>query len=86
MDIINFSKSDLGIAIAWLATVLSLGLSIWAIIFSKAVQTENNTLNLKIEKLNSQINHKQKIGDENISQTGEKNVYVKKNTGGLSIK
>lgn len=86
MDIINFSKSDLGIAIAWLATVLSLGLSIWAIIFSKAVQAENNTLNLKIEKLNSQINNKKKIGDENISQIGEKNVYVKKNTGGLSIK
>ncbi len=38
MDIINFAKSDLGVAIAWIATVLSLVLTIWLCLLNRLLK------------------------------------------------
>ncbi|MDY6449881.1 hypothetical protein [Acinetobacter faecalis] len=70
MDIIAFAKSDLGVAIAWMATVLSLLLTIWAMWTKQALKVEN-------------INLKHEIDNKKINQVGKKNAYVEKNKGGI---
>lgn len=70
MDIIAFAKSDLGIAIAWVATVLSLLLTVWAMWTKQALKVEN-------------INLKHEIDNKKIKQVGKNNAYVEKNKGGI---
>ncbi|QIZ61124.1 hypothetical protein FK538_03525 [Acinetobacter indicus] len=70
MDIIAFAKSDLGVAIAWMATVLSLLLTIWAMWTKQALKVEN-------------INLKHEIDNKKINQVGKNNAYVEKNKGGI---
>ena len=75
--ILDFVKSDVGVAIAWLCTV---GSTIFAIVTAK----ENRTLKVRIHK--SVNNATTDNSKDTISQTGDKNVYTKNNSGGMNIK
>lgn len=80
MDIIAFAKSDLGIAIAWIATVLSLLLTIWAMLTKQALKVANTNLVQTIQTL------KQEVDNKKINQVGKNNSYVEKNRGGIHFK
>ena len=79
MDIIALAKSDWGIAIAWVATVLSLLLTIWAMCSKKTLKNENDDLKQTVQNLT------QKIKDIKVEQNGEKNNYVGKQVGTMNI-
>jgi cell division protein FtsL len=79
MDIIAFAKSDLGIVIAWVATVLSLLLTIWSMSSRKTLTKENDDLKQTVQNLT------QKINDIKVEQNGEKNNYVGKQVGTMNI-
>ena len=68
----DFFSSDLGVAIAWIFGILS---SIFGIF-----QKKSNT------KLKVQLQNSISASNSNISQNGEKNIYTKKNSGGMNIK
>lgn len=78
-SIILFAKSDLGIASAWIATILSLVLTIWAMFSKKSLKSENHDLKQTIQNLTQQIDNKK------IKQIGEKNNYVEKQVGTMNI-
>ncbi len=80
MDIIAFAKSDLGITIAWIATVLSLLLTIWAMLTKQALKVANTNLKQTIQTL------KQEVDNKKINQVGKNNSYVEKNKGGIHFK
>ncbi|MEQ1127607.1 hypothetical protein [Acinetobacter johnsonii] len=80
MDIIAFAKSDLGITIAWIATVLSLLLTIWAMLTKQALKVANTNLEQTIQTL------KQEVDNKKINQVGKNNSYVEKNKGGIHFK
>lgn len=80
MDIIAFAKSDLGITIAWLATVLSLLITIWAMRTKKALTIANMNLEKTIQTLTQEVDNKK------INQIGKNNAYVEKNKGGIHFK
>ncbi|EHU2144378.1 MULTISPECIES: hypothetical protein [Acinetobacter] len=77
MDIINFAKSDLGVAIAWIATVLSLVLTIWAMFTKQTLKVENINLKQSIQTL------KQELTNKEVNQIGKNNSYIEKNKGGV---
>lgn len=79
-SIILFAKSDLGIALAWIATILSLVLTIWAMFSKKSLKSENHDLKQTIQTLTLQIDNKK------IKQIGKNNAYVEKNKGGIHFK
>ena len=79
MDIIAFAKSDLGITIAWIATVLSLLLTIWAMFSRKTLINKNDDLKQTVQNLT------QKINNIKVEQNGEKNNYVGKQVGTMNI-
>lgn len=73
--ILEFAKSDLGVAIAWLCTVGSVFIGLL-----KA--RENRLLKQKITNiLSSNIEN----SHDSVSQKGDKNIYTKTNTGGMNI-
>lgn len=78
-SIILFAKSDLGIAIAWIATIVSLGLTIWTMFSKKSIKNKNHDLKQTIQNLTQQIDNKK------IKQIGEKNNYVEKQVGTMNI-
>lgn len=77
MDIITFAKSDLGITIAWIATVLSLLLTLWAMLTKQTLKVENISLKQTIQTLEQEINNKE------VNQIGKNNAYIEKNKGGV---
>lgn len=77
MDIITFAKSDLGITIAWIATVLSLLLTLWAMLTKQTLKVENINLKQTIQTLEQEINNKE------VNQIGKNNAYIEKNKGGV---
>ncbi|NNH27065.1 hypothetical protein [Acinetobacter terrestris] len=79
-SIILFAKSDLGVAIAWIATVLSLIITLWAMITKKALKVENLNLKQTIQTITQEIDNKK------IKQIGKNNAYVEKNKGGIHFK
>lgn len=81
MDIIiAFVKSDIGITIAWIATILSLLLTIWAMRTKKALTIANMNLEKTIQTLTQEVDNKK------INQIGKNNAYVEKNKGGIHFK
>ncbi|WP_180156216.1 hypothetical protein [Acinetobacter sp. YH12045] len=81
MDIIiAFVKSDIGITIAWIATILSLLLTIWAMRTKKALTIANMSLEKTIQTLT------QEVDNNEINQIGKNNAYVEKNKGGIHFK
>jgi len=80
IDIIAFVKSDLGISIAWIATLLSLILTIWSMRTKESVKVENINLKRTIQTL------KQEIDNKKVNQVGKNNAYVGKNKGGMYFK
>jgi len=85
----DFFSSDLGIAIAWICTVLSF---LFGLIKSKETQkiklklssTVENKQNLEnnIEQLKAKVVD---LSNNEVNQTGEKNIYTKTNSGGMKI-
>ena len=73
---IEFVKSDIGVALAWLCSV---GSTLFAVITSK----KNKQLKIKIRDItnNSTIDNSQ----DSVMQNGQKNVYTKNNSGGMKI-
>jgi hypothetical protein len=73
---INFVKSDIGVTLAWVCTV---GSTLFAVITSK----KNKKLKIKINEItnNSTVDNSQ----DSVMQNGQKNVYTKKNSGGMKI-
>ncbi len=76
MDLfIEFVKSDMGVSIAWLCSIIGFT-------FSFFKRKENKTLKKKIIKL-EQINID--LSNDAVSQKGKKNVYTKNNAGDMNI-
>lgn len=75
-SIIEFVKSDIGVALAWICTM---GSTLFAVITSK----KNRQLKIKIGEINnnSEIDNSQ----DSVTQNGQKNVYTKNNSGGMNI-
>ncbi|MDO8402521.1 MAG: hypothetical protein Q7T27_03395 [Pseudomonas sp.] len=73
--IIDFFKSDLGVSISWVCTVVG---TLFGFIKAK----ENKLLKVKVEKLEVSINN---LGDDTVTQSGDGNVYTKQNSGGMKI-
>ncbi|WP_083003172.1 hypothetical protein [Halomonas sp. GT] len=75
-SIIEFVKSDIGVTLAWICTV---GSTFFAVIKSK----KNKQLKIKISEINnnSSIDNSQ----DRVTQNGQKNVYTKRNSGGMKI-
>jgi|GEM_PF-7025574 hypothetical protein len=73
---IEFVKSDVGVALAWICTV---GSTLFAIITSK----KNKKLKIK----NSEIINSSTVDNsqDSVVQSGQKNVYTKRNSGGMRI-
>ncbi|MEC8327789.1 MAG: hypothetical protein VX100_17100 [Pseudomonadota bacterium] len=73
---IEFVKSDIGVALAWLCSV---GSTLFAVITSQ----KNKQLKIKIRDItnNSTIDNSQ----DSVMQNGQKNVYTKNNSGGMKI-
>ena len=70
----DFIKSDVGISIAWISSIVSTALAI----------TQSN----KNRKLKKQINNSTTNTDksqDNLTQIGEKNIYTKTNNGDMNI-
>lgn len=85
----KFFTSDLGLAIAWIATTGSFLFAIYVHFRNRELQAtiiemkiENNTYKQKIEELNLIT---QTTENRSVTQTGEKNIYTEKNSGGMKI-
>ncbi|WP_236191276.1 hypothetical protein [Pseudomonas pharyngis] len=73
--IIEFFKSDLGVSISWICTVVSTG-------FCFFKTKENKSLKVQIKGLEIKVNN---LGDDTVTQSGDGNVYTKQNSGGMKI-
>lgn len=83
-----FFSSELGVAIAWICTVLSFGFGLLKSNEVKKLKLEiKNNYSLK-ESQNTTENVAEDIDQSktNVKQVGEKNVYANKVSGGIKIK
>nr|PSV01936.1 hypothetical protein C0W80_08955 [Photobacterium leiognathi subsp. mandapamensis] len=73
---IDFVKSDLGVTLSWICTIVST-------IFALCTVRKNKQLELTINTMtnNSNIDNSQ----NSVTQNGEKNIYTEKNSGGIKI-
>ena len=73
---IEFVKSDIGVTLAWVCTVVS---TLFAVIKSK----KNKQLKIQVGEItkNSTVDNSQ----DSVTQNGQKNVYTKNNSGGMKI-
>jgi hypothetical protein len=76
----SFFGSELGVAIAWIC-----GVAGFIFGFFQNISNKNLKIELK-NSLNTSTSNSMDIGNEKINQTGNKNIYTKKNTGGMNIK
>lgn len=77
MDIfIEIVKSDIGVVLAWVCTVAST-------LFAMFTSRENKKLKIKNGEIinNSTVDNRQ----DGVVQSGQNNVYTKKNSGGMNI-
>lgn len=83
----EFIKSDIGVAIAWLTGVVGF-------IYAFLQKQECKQLKIKMTNLVQQkfdVQSKMNIGsirdgEDSVVQTGDKNIYTKNNSGGMNIK
>lgn len=76
----EFFSSEIGVAIAWICTVLSF-------LFGFIKSKENKKLKIEIKQF--QDIRKTAIIDnskDDVTQNGKKNIYTKINNGGMNIK
>lgn len=81
-----FFGSELGVAIAWICGIAGF-------IYSLMQRNANNKLRLELHQYQTQIqslqNSLNKVQTDQstntVSQSGEKNVYTKQNSGGMTI-
>lgn len=73
-DIYEFMKSDLGVAISWICTVVS---TIITLIKTK----ENRSLKTRINQTTSTD-----ASRDTVTQKGKGNIYTKNNSGDINIK
>lgn len=77
--ILDFIKSDLGVAIAWLCTVISA-------IYGYVKRVENKRLKIEITNIQNQVNTDVSVeSKDEVNQKGKSNVYTKKVTGNVNI-
>lgn len=74
MELFDFVKSDIGVALAWICTV---GSTISAIV----MRNKNKDLRLQIKNFRDNIDNSQ----DKITQHGEKSIYTKNNSGDINI-
>lgn len=72
----DFFKSDLGVAIAWVCTVVST-------IACFVKSGEARRLKVKVKELSLVSNA---LGDDSVKISGNGNIYTKQNSGGMNIK
>lgn len=77
-QIFEFFKSDIGVSIAWICTVLSTALAI-------TTKNENRKLKASIKNITKNTLSNAKDSSTTVNQSGEKNVYTKHNSGGMNI-
>lgn len=70
----EFIKSDSGVAISWIGTVISTIITLITI-------KENRSLKSKINITQLKTDHSQ----DTVNQNGEKNIYTKNNSGDMNI-
>ncbi|CAI8971642.1 Bacteriophage protein [Pseudomonas chlororaphis] len=75
MELLEFFKSDVGVAIAWVCTVIGTGFSVF-------VGGENRKLKSKIKLLEVNVGN---MGDDTVNQSGKTNIYTKQNSGDMNI-
>lgn len=85
----DFFGSDIGVAIAWLCGVASF---IYGFMQAKEnkklkisllqIQNKNQSLQNNIDTLNAKFAD---LSNNEVNQTGEKNIYTKQNSGGMKI-
>lgn len=75
-SIIEFVKSDIGVALAWICTV---GSTLFAVFTSK----KNRQLKVKVGEINNDLATDN--SQDSVTQNGKKNVYTKNNSGGMNI-
>lgn len=73
--IIDFFKSDIGVSISWLCTVIGTAFGLFKAKESRALRIKIKTLEVRLENL----------GNDNVTLSGDRNVYTKKNSGGMTI-
>jgi hypothetical protein len=73
---IELVKSDVGVTIAWVCTVVSIFVSVFT-------NRKNKQLKVKI----NQITKSSTVDSshDGVAQNGQKNVYTKNNSGGMKI-
>ena len=85
----EFFSSELGVAIAWICTISSLIFSLLSNNKVKKLKIQvKNVTNDKIKISNELDNIKAKnldVSTNEVTQTGEKNIYTKQVTGGMKI-
>lgn len=76
----KFFSSDVAVAIAWICGIAGF-------IYGFVQKQANNNLKVKLQNLQNSMNKIQTDSSQNeVHQTGEKNVYTKQNSGGMNIK
>lgn len=73
--IVEFFKSDVGVSISWLCTVIG---TVFGIVKAK----ENKELRVKVGALEVKL---ESMGNDNVALSGDGNVYTKRNSGGMTI-
>ena len=85
----DFFSSELGVSIAWLCTVIG-----FIFVFFKNKQVNKLKLEIiNVKNENIEINRKIKVltdksidnSNNEVNQSGEKNIYTKQVTGGMKI-
>jgi hypothetical protein len=86
----NFFSSDIGVAIAWICSVLGFLFGFVKMnensklkIEINGIKQANNVLTNKIESLKAGIVDQ---SNNEVTQSGEKNIYNKQVTGGMNVK
>ena len=76
----DFFSSDVAVAIAWICGVAGFA-------YGLRQKLANMNLRVKLTSLQNSFNTVETDASQNeVHQTGEKNVYTKQNSGGINIK
>jgi len=84
MGVIEFFSSQIGVTIAWICTVLSFIFGVFKTIENRKLKLEINQFKNKnqVDNLTSEVAD---LSSDDVIQNGEKNIYTKNNSGGMSI-
>lgn len=82
----EFFGSELGVAIAWICGIAGFIYSLVQRNTNNKLRLELNQYQTQIQSLQNSLNKVQTDQSTNtVSQSGEKNIYTKQNSGGMTI-